>query len=408
MRKKYWLLIVFLLFIASRIFIWLTPPPHYSDVKADYERYANMWYYGLTPYREHLYEYPPATIPLLLFPLILDQKGIGKYYPNYRAQILIIDIAFFIFLSLSLNRLIKTKKKYFILSSYIFLTSLCRAFFYEGIDLAFTASICVSFLILLWKNPNKLLTKFLIWAFFWLSTAIKFITFPLIVPLYLITKTNLKKDVQAIYFGFLTVWAIPLLIFRSSLSASFAYNLSRPIKYASFPAHIIRWIDFFTNTETQINKAPDFQFTGPISQIITQINKYLFPLMIFLFLFWAVKKTKAKLTNVKNKTLLLFQIYLIYLFILFLAAKTFSQPFHIWYLAPVSLLASYLPRKKTILALGLVILMLLLDMTEILHIPPHLQIINGFPFAILRDTFRFLPMFTIPFMLVNLNWSKNK
>ena len=51
--RKFSLLLIIALFIASRVYVFLNPPLYYSDVTADYERYANIWRYGLTPYLEH-------------------------------------------------------------------------------------------------------------------------------------------------------------------------------------------------------------------------------------------------------------------------------------------------------------------------------------------------------------------
>ncbi|MGD9129751.1 MAG: hypothetical protein PVJ09_04680 [Candidatus Woesebacteria bacterium] len=415
--SKNWKFYIIICFIASRFFIFATPPPYYSDVKADYERYANIWYYGLPPYLEHLYEYPPSTVPMLLLPLVLDQMGIGKYYPNYRIEILLIDIVFFIFLFKSILKLNLTNKtKYRSLYLYLFLTTLTRAFFYEGIDLAYTAAIISSFLILLWQKKNSWKGKILSWTFFWLSTSIKFLTFPMIIPLYLVTRSNFKKDILAIVAGFLIVWGLPLMIFRSSLMVSFVYNNARPLKYASFPAYIVESINVFTKSEVPLNKAPDFPLQGPVADVITKVNKVSFPviLMIYLILvaFFIAKKQQInlkKLFNFDKKELvslfkfknplnnemqfhLLLKIYGLYIFILFLTAKIFSQPFHIWYL-PVLALLQFKKEKHWYFMIALVLLMLLLDMTTILAIP-KLDCIRDYKkyIQIVRGGMRFLPM----------------
>ena len=86
-------------FWLSRIFILMNPPQNYSDVFHDYRRYAEMWASGITPYFEHLYEYPPATLPVLYLPEYFNQLNLGHYYQNYRLEIFLLDlvISFFIF-----------------------------------------------------------------------------------------------------------------------------------------------------------------------------------------------------------------------------------------------------------------------------------------------------------------------
>src|SRR3990170_439473 len=97
--KRNGLFFVFLVFFLSRVFILFNPPQNYSDVFHDYRRYAEMWASGITPYLEHLYEYPPATLPLLYLPEYFNQLNLGHYYQNYRFQIFLLDlvISYFIF-----------------------------------------------------------------------------------------------------------------------------------------------------------------------------------------------------------------------------------------------------------------------------------------------------------------------
>jgi len=64
-KKNLLIILIFLGFFLGRFYVLNNPPPYYSDVNHDYQRYANMWHYGLTPYLKHFYEYPPATLPIL-------------------------------------------------------------------------------------------------------------------------------------------------------------------------------------------------------------------------------------------------------------------------------------------------------------------------------------------------------
>lgn len=413
--NKYKLFILLIIFAVSRYFIYQNPPLYYSDVTADYERYANMWRYGLTPYREHLYEYPPATIPLLSIPLDLDQQGIGKYYPNYRFGVLIIDVIFFVFLLATMIKKLPWMKDRWFVSAlvYIGLTALAHDFYYEGIDVAFTAATLSAFLIPLWlRKPDSLFGQSITWLLFWLSTAIKFLTLPLVVPLFLLMSGNFFKKTVACFIGFFLTWGIAVLLYGSSLSVSFVFNNARPIKYASFPAYIIQVANAFTHSETQINLAPDFPYSGPVSAQITSLNKIIFPLSILVVLGWAAvsifnKLNKDKKWSIKNiytsifidtpalsqidRLKLLLKIYGIYVFTLFLTAKTFSQPFHFWYL---SLLAIYPFSSKKILYLswGLALLMVMLDTTPYLALSGLGNVFGFFPVSLIRDAFRFIPM----------------
>lgn len=364
------LIIIFLLFLASRIFILKNPPPYYSDVKADYEKYANIWYYGLTPYKEIIYEYPPLTIPLLLNPLLLDLKGIGKYYLNYRLQIFFLESIFFVFFIYSMQKLNWTNKKnYFCLFLYIFFTTIAKNFLYEGIDLIFTITMFSSFLTFLWFKKKKFLGKLTRWTLFWASTAIKFLTFPLIIPLFLIDKSkNVKKDIFVIFLSFLLIWGIPLAVFRTSLSVPFVYNLDRPIKYSSSFNQIIKFINFFTRTERQNIKAPDFEYYGPVSNIISRVQKILFPLIMLIFLLSISKEilSKRNIKNSQKKLLASCQYYLSYLFILFFSAKIFSQPFHIWYIPAVAFLVPNLKKRNQFLIAGTTTCLVLLHTTNLI------------------------------------------
>src|SRR3990167_2425507 len=90
--KRALIILAIIGFFISRIYILLNPPPNYSDVFHDYRRYAEMWASGITPYFTHLYEYPPATLPILYLPEYLNRLNVGHYYQNYRLQIFLFDI----------------------------------------------------------------------------------------------------------------------------------------------------------------------------------------------------------------------------------------------------------------------------------------------------------------------------
>jgi hypothetical protein len=421
LRKHWQLLLVIAVFILSRIFIYLNPPKYYSDVKADYERYANMWRYGLTPYRKHLYEYPPATVPLLSWPLDLDQAGIGKYYSNYRAEVAIIDVLFFSILLATMMNKLPWMKTYWFSSAlvYIGFTALGHDFFYDGIDLAFTSATMLSFFAFVWfKKPDSWIGQIFSWGFFWLSTAIKFLTIPLAAPLFLLFHGSLTKRMSSAFIGFLIVWIIPILLYGRSLSVSFVYNFGRPIKYAAFPAYVIQVINAFTHTEVQRHMVPDFEYVGPVSNIITRVDSIVFPICVALVILlsafsiyrkylkgkwgslekvWQTFLTPPELDN-PNRMRLLLATYGTYVFTLFLTAKTFSQPFHIWYM-PLIVIYPYKTSRMRWFAFGLATLMILMDMTPYLEGPSK--------YGLIRDVFRFIPMGILLAMFIRDLWTGN-
>ena len=419
LSKKALIAIIFVVFLLSRWYVFENGPKYYSDVKADYERYANMWRYGLTPYREHLYEYPPATIPLLSLPLALDQAGIGKYYSNYRAQVLIIDILFFCYLVWIVQKISWLKGRWIeSLLFYTILTALSKEFLYEGLDLIFTACATIALTLATVIKPKSFLLEVVIWFFFWLSTAIKFLTLPLVAPLFLLLSSgSLAKRILVCAIGFILVWGLPLALYRSSLQVSFIHNNNRPIKYAAFPAHIIRWVDSFTHTEEQRMVAPDFEYTGPVSNQVTAVTKVVFPagllalLLYFTYLIHQkltalplnltqLKKYLSSVQKLKPDRVAAFGllIYSMYIFYLFIFAKIFSQPFHIWYIPPF-ILFPFVNKKTWYLVLALCVWMIALDLTTWLHIKENFLVFNTIEIAIIRDSFRFIPMFVIAWIL---------
>ena len=388
------LIFITLIFSFSRYYINKYWPTNYSDVRTDYERYARMWNYGLIPYTHHMYEYPPLTIPLVYLPLRYEHLGVN-YYHNYRFQVIVVDIIFFIFLTASVYKIFNKDhylKKFLILSFYIFITSLSKNFFYEGLDLIFMASTFTSFLLFIWLDTKKMIGKTLIWLFFWISTAIKFLTFPLMIPIFLVIYSNWKKDFSAFLTGFILVWGIPIIIFRSTLMVPFILNNNRPLKNSSFPAYIIKLIDYQTHTETKSSIPPDFEYTGPVSSVVTRATSIIFPLSMLGWLLYTTQhilkkkkyKFKYKLKDLikvikseiikpvqlkpEKQLVTLLKIYGLYLFTLFFFAKIFSQPFHIWYMALIAIFP-FLIKKNPLWLWIPALIMVAQDTTTLFYVP---------------------------------------
>ena len=377
-RRLY--IIAFLLFLLSRIYILKFPPPFYSDVFHDYRRYAEMWQSNITPYFKHLYEYPPATIPLIYLPEALNQLNIGHYYENYRFQIFILDAVIFIFILKALIKL-KTKplSKYLSLGFYLIAPMVAKDFFYEGIDWAFVGSLALAIIFMS--------RRLLFWIFFWLSTGIKLLTAPLAL-------LWLKKDWKAMILGFILVWGLPLLIFRSSLGVMFVYNNERGIKYAAFPGFVVETINYFTHSEVRRDQPPDFELQGPVSQAAEKAVAVIFPLSIFLILAYAWKKPKTYAFSIK--------ISLIFFLTIFFTAKIFSQPFHLWYI-PLIALYPFKSIKHQLAMITLALFLLIVDTTPWIRLNEQLMVFNPLPLKFFSYLFlRYLPLAGLLWLSVKL------
>jgi hypothetical protein len=412
LKLIFWLTI----FVGSRLWV-LSHPPYqetfvgtevtksgYSDVKQDYERYANMWKYGLTPYFKQLYEYPPAAIPFTYLPLEIDLAGIGDYYLDYRVEIFMVEGLFFGLLLLTLGRLpINGISRNLALVFYIVAGAWAKDYWYEGLDLIFGLFMAAT---LAWRYLSGHATywrRVVMWTLFWMSTAIKYMTIPLVLPLFLAGLPKWRRELGASIAGFLLVWLIPLAIFRTSLSVSLVYHLDRPLKYGALGTYIIEVINDYTGTEARSDTAPHFPMIGPISTQVESWTGKVFPLAIITYIFWVSYKVWQKASK-KNAPVydfqLLLRIVLGYYLVLFLTTKVFSSPFHIWYVPILALM----PFTNLCLQVGYYLTglwMLGLDTTQLLEAPEGIALAKT-PWKRLRDGLRFVPMVAILLTLPKL------
>ncbi len=420
-KKNLLIILIFLGFFLGRFYILKNPPLYYSDVNHDYQRYANMWHYGLTPYLKHFYEYPPATLPILYFPLLVDQAGIGQYYQNYRVQAFVFDLFFFIFiLKAILSLKISKKSKAISLIFYLLAPVIAKDFFYEGLDLIFSGTLSLAIISLLFYSQKKFLKRVLFYSIFWLSTSIKFLTAPLLVPFFYLKKLDLLKELKALSLGFLIIWGLPLAIFRTSLAVMFVFHTRRALKYASFPSFIVETINYWTRSEERFTQPPDFQLMGPISSVAEKIVEIVFPVSIALVLIyslWVILKPNFKklLTTIGkaifvekfslkhiNPYMFSLKISLIYIFTIFLTGKVFSQPFHIWFI-PLIALFPFKSIKKQLSFIALATWLLVIDTTPWLNfIDEGAMVVEPIPAKFFIYLARFLPMFILLFLSLKL------
>jgi hypothetical protein len=418
--KNKWFLLTFIFFILSRVYILLNPPPFYSDVSHDYIRYANMWFGGLTPYLKHFYEYPPITLPLLYIPLLIEKLGLGFYYLNFRLMTFFLEIfIFFHFYKIILKLKISNLSKILSLTFYLIAAVIAKDFYYEGIDLVFISSLIIALTYFLSKSKS-FLNRFWFWFFLWLSTAIKFMTAPLLAAYFYLNKLNFKKELKAISFAFLAIWGLPLVIFRSSMAVMFVFHGRRGLKYASFPSYVVETINYWKNSEVRLNLAPDFQLLGPISTQAEKAVSIIFPLSICLVLiyafilifkpnlknlshtFWQLLFVEKLKTNHLDPYLFSLKFALIYILTIFLTGKVFSQPFHIW-LIPLVALYPFKSIKSQLTFMGLVLWLLVIDTTPWLNfLDEGIMVIEPLPMKFFIYLARFLPMFILLFLSLRL------
>lgn len=406
------------LFFLSRWFILQNPPPHYSDVSHDYERYANMWQYGLPPYLKHFYEYPPATVPLLWLPLKADLAGIGKYYSNYRVGIFFLDLLFFFLV----YRVVRSSGRSGLSQAlafgfFLIAPMVAKDFFYEGIDWAFITSLTAGLLLFWLLDQGKLIQRIAFWGLVWLSTAIKFMSLPLVVPLFYLKKLSLKKELIACLIGFLLIWGVPLAIFRSSLSVSFVFHAQRGLKYASFPGFLVEVVNQVTHTEMRLNEPPDFPLVGPVATQVKQVFGIVFLGSVALVLLYAVVKIlkPRSVADFLRKGLFFrpvsvdyldrfafsLKLALIFIFTLFLTGKIFSQPFHLWYL-PLITIFPFSKIKTQLTFMALALWLLIVDTTPWIRFEAETFPGGDLGLTVITGLWRFVPMMVLLYLSFRL------
>jgi len=361
-----------------------------------------------------MFEYPPATIPLLAFPLEIDQRGIGKYYQNYRVEIFVLEIMIFSALMYGLVQselLRKTKnlRVWAALTFYIIAGVVAKDYWYEGLDLVFFGSLTIGFVFLLMNHAHAFIKRVGVWAMLWLSVALKVMTAPLAFPLFLTRTLSLKKELLACFIGGVLIWGVPVVLYRSSLSVFITFHARRPMKYGAFGTYIVEVINDYTKTEHRLVEGPDFPMVGPIAKNITIASAIGFPLAVLAFLMYSYTQGKefpsGKLGRFARFEYMV-RMAIIYVFLQFLTGKTFSSPFHIWY---VPLLTVYPFRhfSKQMFSYVMALLMIGLDTTPYIQAPKDVIAFVYTPWTRIRDAFRFLPMMVMLWIFARVRGEKH-
>lgn len=405
------LYIIMFAFVVSRMYVLMNPPfvegkngqpsTGYSDVKQDSERYANMWYYGLTPYRKHMYEYPPIAIPFVSIPLLVDLAGYGHYYQNYRIEIFLFECILFVMMYMALQRIWKQRswRMFISLLFYCVIGAVGKDYWYEGLDLLLIGFFMMALITQYLWGTDKLWKRIIFWALFSASFGVKYMTAPLALPLFWMQRKRWKQEMLAGILGFMLVWGVPIALYRSSLSVMVLFHTARPLKYGAFGTWVVWAINDFTHTETQTNILPHLPIVGPAAQTTEKILGILFPLSILLSIGWGTWQIqRMKKSSPEHDLRMSIMITLFYFMAIFLSNKVFSSPFHIWYIPLIVMMPLISIKEQLLLMLGAG-WMFVLDTTPWIKVPEE-KIGNVVPLVRIRDFTRFIPMFLM------LNYSR--
>jgi hypothetical protein len=401
MNSKIKYLILLTLFLLSCGFVLFFAEINYSDAKHFHMGYTDIWLQGMLPYFQHLYEYPHFSIPLILMPRLIELVGVGNYYLNYR--LLEFALTGWIFIMLML---LAKKKKISSTNILLFIVGVFigQYYIFEGIDMGFSAAF-VTALVLpqLINKESKLVKTIIFWFFMLLSSAIKFMTAPL-VPLFFIIRViagqksyNIKKIIKsksfktefmAAFIVGLIIWVIPALFLRKRVLIPVIFHTSRPLHLSSFPAYIVQTVDSFIHTETERH----YEYTGPFtSQVLSVSNTALVAGLAFIYL-WITYKIFI-LKKSFNPYMLKVKTMLVYLWLFLLTAKLFSPPFNLWYLCTVAVYP-FFKFKKQLLFYLLVLWSMALNMTNWIELGWG-PFIGPFNMAFAKGLLRFVPILVL-------------
>jgi len=278
------------------------------------------------PYLKHWYEYPPASIPFVSGPLLLDLSGFGKYRLNFRLMTLAFDAILFVVMLRVMHKikyppLTKLANALF----YILLTIKAKDFMYENLDLLFAITMFIPAVAPLLLNKGK---GFVQWFTYWLGTGLKLVNAPLALLYFFDSKQPLMKRMIVPIITFVMIWAVPLAIFRSSLSVIIVYHKDRQLQVESFPSLVVRGANIFTKSEEiYFSSYKSFDLKGPISNVVLPLSTISEVIIMgLLCLYIWVNRDRA------SNPFFMMKVTLLFIFSYFLTNKVFSTPYHLWYL----------------------------------------------------------------------------
>lgn len=320
------------LFIISRVFILLFPPPFFTEIIYSYMPYAHLWASGVRPYLDQWYEYPPATIPLFYVPHLIDSFTHNHFFHlnysmAYKLQLLLVDVGLFVLIWTTLKKIQPNKLLQALsLVFYILVTAKAHHFIYDTMDIVFAAALTLSV-----TSPivfKGALGKTGLWFGYFLAIALKLLNGPLGLVYAVLDRKEWKKHIIYGFICFGLVWIIPLLLYRSSLQVMIVYHQIRGLQVDSAVAIVVRVLNEFTKSESIIEVFKNYEVSGPISNTALNIVELIFPITLVIFIAWTTKIAWG-LKQSKHKAWRI-SVTLGYILLLMLISKVQSTPFLLW------------------------------------------------------------------------------
>jgi hypothetical protein len=343
-------LAIVVLFALTRAYIWLNPPPEFTEIIYSYMPYAHLWASGVKPYLEQWYEYPPLTIPLFYLPHIIDRETHGtllhiNYLYAYRLLLFLVDTALFAVVWRSLVRFkVAPRLRWTALIYFCLITAKANHFLYDTMDWTFAAALTLSAAPTLWgamKSPviltrqqfvGSFLAGLQTWLGYWMGVGLKLMNGPLGLPLALLQRQHWRSKWFALLVAGGLVWGVPVLLYRSSLSVMLVFHQIRGLQVDSFAAIIVRVVNSFVHSETIIEVYKNYETSGPLTNQALTILNVVFPLALVAFTGWTAWQAWKLAPRHKEHAAFRVSLTLGYILLLMIVSKVLSRPFMLWHI----------------------------------------------------------------------------
>lgn len=341
---------IFLLFVVTRIFVWIFRPLDFTEIIYSYMPYAHLWASGVKPYLEQWYEYPPVTIPLFYLPHLIDSFTHStflhlNYLQAYRAILLVIDGLLFGLVWRSLVRFkVKAGIRWVALIYYCLITAKANHFLYDTMDWTFAAALALAAapsLLTVDSGSAKLkhfASSFQTWLGYWLAVGLKLLNGPLGLPFALLQRSHWKSKWAALLVAGGVVWGLPVLLYRSSLQVMLVFHQIRGLQVDSFAAIVVRVINSFVKTETIIEIYKNYETSGPLTDQALHILSIVFPLALILFILGSSWQAWRLAPKTSQHAAFRVSITLGFVLLLMITSKVLSRPFVLWHVPLLAML----------------------------------------------------------------------